>query len=93
MRLQAADGETILLQTGDEVKAVLQVPLRTRMQTIGLLSVDRQDSTPHFGKHDELMIAILADYIVIALENQRQAETAATSTESAQDTPSEEPDS
>jgi DNA-binding response OmpR family regulator len=78
VRLQAAAGETILLQTGDEVKAVLQVPLRTEGRAIGLLSVDRQDSPAPFDKHDELMLAILADYVVIALEiyQVRMAETA-----------------
>jgi GAF domain-containing protein len=67
-----------LLQTGDEVKAVLQVPLRTEGRAIGLLSVDRQDSPAPFDKHDELMLAILADYVVIALEiyQVRMAETA-----------------
>ena len=57
-------------------------------QTIGLLSVDRQDSPSPFGSHDEAVLAILADYVVIALEMQRQAETAASSTESAEDAPS-----
>jgi GAF domain-containing protein len=73
VRLQAADGETILLRTGDEVKAVLQVPLITREQTVGLLSVDRQDSGSPFDEHDEMMLTILADYAVIAL-NEHQAE-------------------
>jgi two-component system NtrC family sensor kinase len=74
VRLQAADGETIMLRTGDEVKAVLQVPLVTREQTVGLLSVDRQESRTPFDNHDEMMLTILADYVVIAL-NARQAET------------------
>ncbi len=68
VRLQAGAGEAILLRTGDEVKAVLQAPLRTQGRTIGLLSVDRQDALSPFDKHDELMLAILADYVVIALE-------------------------
>jgi two-component system NtrC family sensor kinase len=68
VRLQAADGETILLRTGDKVKAVLQVPLRTQGRAIGLLSVDRQDSPAPFDRHDELMLAILADYAAIALK-------------------------
>jgi two-component system NtrC family sensor kinase len=68
VRLQAANGETILLRNGDEVKAVLQVPLRTQGQTVGLLSADRQDSRSPFDKHDELMLTLLADYVVIALK-------------------------
>ena len=83
VRLQAATGETIALRTGDEVKAVLQVPLKTRVQTIGLLSVDRQDSPSPFGSHDKAVLAILADYVVIALEMQRLTEMAAASTRNA----------
>lgn len=83
VRLQAATGETIALQTGDEVKAVLQVPLKTQVQTIGLLSVDRQDSPSPFGHHDEQMLAILANCVVIAQKMQQQAEMAASSGTSA----------
>jgi len=83
VRLQAATGETIALQTGDEVKAVLQVPLKTQVQTIGLLSVDRQDSPSPFDEHDEQMLAILANCVVIALKIQEQAEMAASSRTSA----------
>ena len=86
VRLQAAAGETISLQTGDQVKAVLQVPLRAREQSIGLLSVDRQDSPAPFDKHDELMMAILADYVVIALET-HQARMAQTANENAGQAP------
>jgi two-component system NtrC family sensor kinase len=78
VRLLAADGETILLRNGDEVNAVLQVPLRTQGQILGLLSADRQDSRLPFDKHDELMLALLADYVVIALKVHRsKAENAA----------------
>ena len=91
VRLQAATGETIALQTGDPVKAVLQVPLKIRAQTIGLLSVDRQDSPSPFGDHDELMLAILANCVMIALEMQRRTERALSSTQSAKDAPSGTP--
>jgi two-component system NtrC family sensor kinase len=79
VRLQATTGETIALQTGDEVKAALQVPLKTQVQTIGLLSVDRQDSPSPFDDHDELLLTILANYAVISLEMQRHAEMVASS--------------
>jgi two-component system NtrC family sensor kinase len=79
VRLQATTGETIALQTGDEVKAALQVPLKTQVQTIGLLSVDRQDSPSPFDDHDELLLTILANYAVISLEMQRHAEMDASS--------------
>lgn len=92
VRLQAADGETIMLRTGDEVKAVLQVPLATRGRTVGLLSVDRQDSRTPFDKHDELMLAILADYVVIA-QKVHQAETAGSASHNAAETSSAVPSS
>ena len=74
VRLQAATGETIALQTGDQVEAVLQVPLKTREQIIGLLSADRQDSPTPFDDHDELMLTILANCVALALEMQRLSE-------------------
>ena len=83
VRLQAATGETIALQTGDLVKTVLQVPLKARTRTIGLLSVDRQDSSSPFDSHDEQMLGILANCLVIALEMQRLTKLAdASSTQS-----------
>jgi DNA-binding response OmpR family regulator len=92
VRLQAAEGETILLRTGDEVKAVLQVPLRMQGQTLGLLSVDRQDSRLAFDRHDELMLTILADYVMIALKV-HQPKTAAADSHSAAEAPSADPNS
>lgn len=74
LRLHASPDSTIILQTGDAVRAVLQVPLKTQERVLGLLSVDRQDRDIPFGKHDEQMLAILADYVVIALDKHRQLE-------------------
>ncbi|MFN2183248.1 MAG: GAF domain-containing protein, partial [Anaerolineae bacterium] len=90
VRLQAADGETILLRNGDEVKAVLQVPLRKRGQTLGLLSADRQDSRFPFDKHDEMMLTLLADYVVIALKV-CQSKTATAANNSGAEAPSAAP--
>ena len=91
VRLQAATGETIALQTGDPVKSVLQVPLNTRVRTIGLLSVDRQDSSSPFDSHDEEMLRILANCIVIALEMLRLSEMADSSAQGKEKLPSETP--
>jgi DNA-binding response OmpR family regulator len=91
VRLQAATGETITLQTGDQVKAVLQVPLKTRVRTIGLLSVDRQDSSSPFDSHDEEMLRILANCIVIALEMLRLSEMATSLGQSKKEIPSGRP--
>jgi two-component system NtrC family sensor kinase len=85
VRLQASPGSPLTLQTGDTARAVLQVPLRTQDQVVGLLSVDRQGSgADAFGRHDEQMLAILADYVVLALEKDRPIETSASVTPAAQ---------
>jgi DNA-binding response OmpR family regulator len=68
VRLHSSSEALIALQTGEAVRAVLQVPLKTKEEVIGMLSVDRQGSGVPFGKHDEQMLAILADYAVIAEE-------------------------
>ena len=73
VRLHASPGTRITLQTGEAARAVLQVPLKTRERTIGLLSVDRQHAQAPFGRHDELMLSILADYAVLALDSYRQS--------------------
>ena len=91
VRLQAVTGETITLQTGDPVKAVLQVPLQTRVETIGLLSADRQDSSSLFDSHDEQMLGILANCLVIALEMQRLIEVAGSSTQNEEEASSGAP--
>ena len=69
VRLHASHETRIILQTGEAARAVLQVPLKTRERTIGLLSVDRQHAQAPFGRHDELMLSILADYVVLALDS------------------------
>jgi GAF domain-containing protein len=74
VRLHASSDAPIALQTGEIVLAVLQVPLKTKDRVIGLLSVDRQGSGVPFGKHDEQMLAILADYAVISVEQTTGAE-------------------
>ncbi len=88
VRLHTSPGSTIILQTGDAVGAVLQVPLKTQERVLGLLSVDRQDRGIPFGKHDEQMLAILADYVVIALEKHRRLEMQVSATYQSQDIPS-----
>lgn len=73
VRLRASD-PPIALQTGESVRAVLQVPLKTKERVIGLLSADRQSSEVPFGKHDEQMLVILADYAVMAVEQNARRE-------------------
>jgi two-component system NtrC family sensor kinase len=89
VRLHAPQESVIGLQSGDAVKAVLQVPLRTGGRTVGLLSVDRQDTNTPFGRHDEQILTLLADYAVIALEENSQVEALTVATPSTQDNPTE----
>ena len=66
-----------MLQTGKAVKALLQAPLKSAGEVSGLLSADRQSITIPFSKQDEQLLAILADYVVIALERSQPADPAA----------------
>jgi DNA-binding response OmpR family regulator len=77
VRLHASLDTAITLQTGEAARAVLQVPLKSRERIAGLLSVDRQHAQVPFGRHDELMLSILADYVVLALDSYRQSPMAA----------------
>jgi CheY-like chemotaxis protein len=67
VRLRAVPGEEIPLQTGDQVKAVLQVPLKAEGRIVGLLSVSRREADVPFGSHDSELLSILADYAVLAV--------------------------
>lgn len=77
-RLTAPPNSAISLQTGDAVQAVLQVPLNAPSGVIGFLSADRQGAGKPFGQHDERMLTILADYAVLALGRESQAQAVAT---------------
>jgi two-component system, NtrC family, sensor kinase len=68
VRLRAAPDESIWLQTGIQVKAVLQVPLKAEGRIAGLLSVSRREAEVPFGSHDAELLGILADYVVLAVE-------------------------
>jgi two-component system NtrC family sensor kinase len=67
VRLYSTDVANIGLQTEDTVRAVLQVPLKGRHGLMGLLSVDRRTTNAPFGKYDEQILLILADYAAVAL--------------------------
>lgn len=78
VQLTAPPESAILLHTGDTAQAVLQVPLKTPTGIVGLLSADRQKVGRPFDQHDEQMLTILADYAVLALKKESQAQTVAT---------------
>jgi two-component system NtrC family sensor kinase len=87
LRLRAADslagkvltsGEPVIIGGGKEkiqtaylVKAILYVPLRLKGRTIGVLGVDNQQSDRVFQPRDQRLLAALADYAAIAIENAR----------------------
>lgn len=90
LRLHASPDSTINLQTGQSVKALLQVPLKTPGRIAGLLSVDRQSKSIPFSKQDEQMLAILADYVIIALDKYQPVEVADVDSPRPPDTPFQE---
>jgi DNA-binding response OmpR family regulator len=67
VRVHSSDAKTIELQTGDRVRAALQVPLLGPNRALGLLSVDRPTTNTPFNKYDEQILMILADYAVLSL--------------------------
>jgi two-component system NtrC family sensor kinase len=72
VRINAAQA-TIKLQNGKAVRAILQAPLKLEGQILGLLSVVKRDGQTPFGKHDEMMLGLLADYAAMALEDDLRA--------------------
>ncbi|MGD9047431.1 MAG: response regulator [Anaerolineae bacterium] len=92
LRLQALPGSPIILQTGQAVKALLQVPLMASERIAGLLAVDRQSASIRFGKQDEQVLAILADYVVLALDKYQPVEGADAGTARSADTTGESSD-
>jgi CheY-like chemotaxis protein len=90
LRLRALPGSPIILQTGQAVKALLQVPLMAPGKIAGLLAVDRQSSSIPFGKQDEQVLAILADYVIISLDKYQTVEKAEIDSAQSADTTSQE---
>jgi len=62
VRLQAEADEPIEIQTGDQVRAVCQVPLNAQGRVCGLLAVDRRTRGLAFNQVDEQTLTILAGY-------------------------------
>jgi two-component system NtrC family sensor kinase len=92
LRLQATPGSAIILQTGQAVKALLQVPLMAPQRISGLLAADRQSSAIPFGAQDEQVLAILADYVIISLDKYQPIEKADASPAKSADTTSKSSD-
>lgn len=68
---RAAQGGSLKVKTGFLVRAILQVPLIVGSNVIGVLAVDNQQSERTFTDNDQYLLAALADYAAIAIENAR----------------------
>ena len=68
---QARTGTAVKVKTDFLVRAILQVPLLVGDQVIGVLAVDNQQSNRTFSENDQYLLATLADYAAIAIENAR----------------------
>ena len=71
--LAQADEESagLKIKTGYLVRSLLNVPLKAADKVIGVLSVDNLVSTRPFSKNDQYLLAALADWATIAIENAR----------------------
>jgi two-component system NtrC family sensor kinase len=68
---QARSGMALKVKTGFLVRAILQVPLTVGEQVIGVLAVDNRTTDRTFSEDDQYLLATLADYAAIAIENAR----------------------
>jgi signal transduction histidine kinase/CheY-like chemotaxis protein len=64
-------GEQQKIKTAYLVKAILYVPLKVKGRVIGVLGVDNQQVDRIFQQRDQRLLAALADYAAIAIENAR----------------------
>jgi len=68
---QARAGTALKVKTGFLVRAILQVPLMLGTTVKGVLAVDNRVADRSFSENDEYLLATLADYAAIAIENAR----------------------
>jgi diguanylate cyclase (GGDEF)-like protein/PAS domain S-box-containing protein len=64
-----ADNPSLKVSTGYLVFSLLHVPILAKGKTLGVLSVDRRESSHNFALQDEVMLTSLADSAAIAIEN------------------------
>ncbi|MFV9507030.1 MAG: response regulator [Oscillochloridaceae bacterium umkhey_bin13] len=67
----ARTGMTLKVKTDFLVRALLQVPLSVGGNVIGVLAVDNRTTDRTFSESDQNLLAALADYAAIAIENAR----------------------
>jgi PAS domain S-box-containing protein len=63
------DSQRFKVKTGYLVKSLINVPLRTKDEIIGVLGVDNKHSPKTFSRTDVDLLTSLADYAAIAIEN------------------------
>ena len=63
------DSQRFKVKTGYLVKSLVNVPLRTKDEIIGVLGVDNRHSSKIFSRTDMELLSTLADYAAIAIEN------------------------
>jgi PAS domain S-box-containing protein len=68
---QVRAGAALKVKTDFLVRSILQVPLTVGERVIGVLAVDNRQSDRPFSENDEYLLATLADYAAIAIENAR----------------------
>lgn len=68
---QSRVGAALKVKTGFLVRAILQVPLMLGTKVKGVLAVDNRVADRTFTENDEYLLATLADYAAIAIENAR----------------------
>lgn len=62
-------GQPVKVSTGFLVQSLLHVPIFSKGQLLGVLSVDNRVRKQNFTQQDESMLVSLADYASVALEN------------------------
>lgn len=75
----AATGEPIAITPVLTVQATLQVPLQLGDRVIGVLVVNNRRTNRAFSDSDQYLLAALADYAAIAIENARLYQAARSS--------------
>lgn len=75
----AATGQPIAITPALTVQATLQVPLQLGDRVIGVLIVNNRRTNRAFSESDQYLLAALADYAAIAIENARLYQAARSS--------------
>lgn len=65
------EGQPLKLSTGFLVQALLYVPVLSKDRLLGVLAVDNRTDGQTFSKMDEVLLAALAGYAAVAIENAR----------------------